>query len=131
MLVHTFPTSLPNSTKLKTFLYHSSKIEGSNYFTLFLDERYMCFSMKIEKHMRTLSDQKCSQWTHETMGKYRVKALLVSRWVPKFPGVQINKWMKQDFVNLVKKWWNILQDFPGQWAILSECNQYNLAISFL
>ena len=97
----------------------------------FLDERYMCFSMKIEKHMRTLSDQKCSQWTHETMGKYRVKALLVSRWVPKFPGVQINKWMKQDFVNLVKKWWNILQDFPGQWAILSECNQYNLAISFL
>ena len=59
MLVHTFPTPLPNSTKLKTFLYHSSKLKDP--ITLFLDERYMCFSLKIEKHMRTLTDQQCSQ----------------------------------------------------------------------
>ena len=54
-------------------------------------EIYMCCSMKIEKNAKTLSNQQCREWTRETMGKSRVKFLLVSSGVHKLLGVQIHK----------------------------------------
>ena len=44
---------------------HASYGESWIIYTLFLDQRYMCCSMKHGRYIKPLSDQRCREKTHE------------------------------------------------------------------
>ena len=95
---------------------HASYNKVGFSYTLVLDQGYMCFLMKHEKRIKTLSDQQCSF------------QFLVSLWFL-IVLLKVFQWFSKINNSIVSKWYYSLDD-KCMCRFYSMCVKFNIDFSF-